>query len=164
MGVLRENEILILGVGNPILCDDGVGVQVARELKPLLKDTAIVVDEAYTGGLPLVDMMKGYKKTILIDALKSPQDKNGSIKHLTVDNLPTTHSANPHDMSLYTAIQLAKKMGEVIPSKIVIFGIVVNTSPCFGEHLSPKIKQSVPRVVESVLEELKIDCDKKIMN
>ena len=154
MGVLRENEILILGVGNPILCDDGVGVQVARELKSLLKNTAIVVDEAYTGGLPLVDMIKGYKKTILIDAVKSLQDKNGSIKHLTVDNLPTTHSANPHDMSLFTAIQLAKKMGESIPEEIVIIGVVVNTPLCFGESLTPAIAQAVPEAIKAVMEEV----------
>lgn len=155
MDVLRKNEILVLGVGNPILCDDGVGVQVARELKSLLKDTAIVVDEAYTGGLPLVDMIKGYKKTILIDALKSPQDKNGSIKHLTLDNLPTTHSANPHDMSLFTAIKLAKKMGESVPEKIVIIGVVVNTPLCFGESLTPAIAQAVPEAIKAVMEEVR---------
>ena len=155
MGVLRENEILILGVGNPILCDDGVGVQVARELKHLLKDTAIVVDEAYTGGLPLVDMIKGYKKTILIDALKSPQDKNGCIKHLTIDHLPTTHSANPHDMSLFTAIKLAKKMGESIPEEIVIIGVVVNTPLCFGESLTPTVARAVPEAIKAVMEEVR---------
>ncbi len=149
-----KKNILILGIGNPILCDDGIGIHVVRRLKGLIKDTGIILDEAYTGGLCLVDLLRGYTKSILIDAIKSPRDKNGAIKRLTLDDLPTTHSANPHDMSLYTAIQLAKKMGDAIPQEIVIIGIVVNTPPCFGEHLTPEIDQSVPRAVNCVLDEL----------
>ncbi len=149
-----KKEILVLGIGNPILCDDGVGIHVARHLKSLIKDTNITVDEAYTGGLCLVDLLRGYTKSILIDAIKSPQDKNGTIKRLSLTDLPTTHSSNPHDMSLYTAIQLAKKMGDTLPQEIIIIGIVVNTPPCFGEHLTPKIRQSVSPAANCVLDEL----------
>jgi hydrogenase maturation protease len=156
-----KKDILILGIGNPILCDDGVGIHVVQHLKSLIKDTNIILDEAYTGGLPLVDHLRGYRKTILIDAIKSPQDKNGTIKRLTLDDLPTTHSSNPHDMSLYTALQLAKKMGDVIPQEIIIIGIVVNNPPCFGEHLTPDIHQSVPRAIDSVLAELEKKWDTK---
>jgi hydrogenase maturation protease len=149
-----KKKILVLGIGNPILCDDGVGIHVARHLKSLIKDTNIIVDEAYTGGLCLVDILRGYTKSILIDAIKSPQDKNGTIKRLTLDDLPTTHSSNPHDMSLYTAIQLAEKMGDTLPQEIIIIGIAVNTPSCFGEELTPEINKSVPRAIRLVLDEL----------
>ena len=149
-----KKKIIVLGVGNPILCDDGVGIHIVRQLKNHIKDANIILDEAYTGGLPLVDHLRGYKKSILIDAIKSPQDKNGTIKRLTLDDLPTTHSSNPHDMSLYTAIQLAKKMGDVIPQEIVIIGVVVNNPPCFGEQLTPEIHQCVPQAINYVLAEL----------
>lgn len=147
-------KIIVLGIGNPILCDDGVGIHIVRQLKRHIEDTNIILDEAYTGGLPLVDQLSGYKKSILIDAIKSPQDKNGTIKRLTLDDLPTTHSSNPHDMSLYTAIQLAKKMGDAIPQEIIIIGVVVNNPPCFGEHLTPEINKCVPQAVNLVLDEL----------
>ena len=150
----NKKKILILGIGNPILCDDGIGIHVVRHLKRLINDTHIMLDEAYTGGLCLVDLLRGYEKSILIDAIKSPQDKNGTIKRLNLDDLPTTHSSNPHDMSLYTAIQLAKKMGDTLPQEIIIIGIVVNNPPCFGEHLTPEINQSVSQAANCVLDEL----------
>jgi len=150
----QKKNIIVLGIGNPILCDDGIGIHVIRRLKNLIKDRNINLDEAYTGGLPLVDLLRGYRKSILIDAIKSPQDKNGTIKRLTLNDLPTTHSANPHDMSLYTAIQLSKQMGDVIPQEIVIIGVVVNNPPCFGEHLTPEIHMVVPQAVNCVLAEL----------
>ncbi|GEM_PF-4590152 len=45
-------------------------------------------------------------------------------------------------------------MGEIIPQEIIIIGIVVNTPPCFREHLTPNIKDSIPKAVELVLAEL----------
>jgi len=155
LGIQKTTKkVLILGIGNPILCDDGIGIHVVRHLKNLIKDTTISVEEAYTGGLCLVDLLRGYSKAILIDAIKSPQDKNGTIKRLSLEDLPTTHSSNPHDMSLYTAIQLAKKMGDTLPQEIIIIGIVVNNVPCFGEHLTPDIHQSVSPAANCVLDEI----------
>ncbi len=150
----QNKKIIVLGVGNPILGDDGVGIKIVRQLKGILQDYEVDIDEASTGGLSLLDMMKGYHKSILIDAIKSPQDSNGSIKRLTMKDLCTTHSSNPHDMGLHTAIQLAEQMGEKIPREIVVIGIVVNTPPCFSDHLTPLISQAVPKAIELVLQEI----------
>ncbi|MBU1941107.1 MAG: hydrogenase maturation protease, partial [Candidatus Thermoplasmatota archaeon] len=63
-------KTIILGVGNPILSDDGVGLHVIQQLKKCIKNPQIHLDEALTGGMNLLDLLIGYDKAIIIDAVK----------------------------------------------------------------------------------------------
>ncbi|HEC94912.1 MAG TPA: hydrogenase maturation protease [Thermoplasmatales archaeon] len=150
-------RIIVVGVGNPILGDDGVGVHVVRELKKNVEDSSIAIDEATTGGINLLDLIAGYDKAIIIDAVKSEKDEDGEVKRIPLNDFSTMHSCNPHDVSLVEAIELAKKMGQnKIPSEIIVIGIMMKKIPCeFGEELSGKIKMAVPKAVEMTLKEIK---------
>ena len=151
-------KTIILGVGNPILCDDGAGIHVAHQLKQHITDQTITINEAYTGGMNLLDMMIGYDKAILIDTVYIAEAKNGEVKRLTLhDSGNTCHSSNPHDVSLQEALRLAEKLGEKnIPKEIIVIGIVVKEQPIhFGEQLSKNIQAAVPKAVEMTLHELK---------
>ncbi len=150
-------KTIVLGVGNPILCDDGVGIHVAREIKQKINDPEITVDEALTGGMNLLDLLYGYDKAILIDAININDARTGEVKRLLLNNFPTVHSNNPHDVSLMEALELAKKLGEKrIPKEIIIIGIVLKEIPyVFGETLSPEIANAVPEAVQMTLHELK---------
>ncbi len=64
-------KTIVLGIGNPILQDDGVGIHVINELRQHLKDSRVIVDIAYTGGMNLLDLIRGFDKVILIDAVTS---------------------------------------------------------------------------------------------
>jgi len=150
-------KTVVLGIGNLILGDDGVGVHVANEVKKHVKSPNITVDEAITGGMNLVDLLLGYDKAILIDAVKEENCKVGEVRKIRLDDFTTMHSCNPHDVSLSEAIEMAKKLGEDnIPEDIIIIGIMMNEIPCeFGEKLCEKIAAAVPKAVEMTLEEIK---------
>ena len=150
-------KIIILGIGNLILGDDGVGVHVANKLKKYVKSPDITVDEAITGGMNLLDLLLGYDKAIIIDAVKSEDSENGEVKRILLSDFTTIHSCNPHDVSLTEAIEMAKKLGENrIPEEIVIIGIMMKQIPCeFGEKLSEKIAAAVPKAVEMTLNEIR---------
>ena len=149
-------KTIILGIGNPILGDDGVGVHIANELKKQIQNPLITIDEAITGGMNLLDLILGYDKAIVIDAVKTKDEENGEVKRIPLGNFSTMHSCNPHDVSLTEAIQMAKKMGEDrIPKEIVVIGIMMKEIPCeFGEKLSNKIAAAVPKAVEMTLNEI----------
>jgi hydrogenase maturation protease len=151
-------KTIILGVGNLILGDDGVGVHVVNKIKKHIQDPNITVDEAITGGMNLLDLILGYDKAVIIDAVKSEKYKEGTVKRIQLNDFNTMHSCNPHDVSLIEAIKMAKKLGETkIPSEIVIIGIILNEIPCeFGEKLSKDIAAAVPKAVEMTLNEIKI--------
>ena len=150
-------KTIVLGIGNLILGDDGVGVHVANEVKKHINSPDITVDEAITGGMNLLDLLLGYDKAIIIDAVKSENSKKGEVKRILLSDFTTMHSCNPHDVSLAEAISMAKKLGEErIPNEIVIIGIMMKEIPCeFGEELSEKIAAAVPKAVEMTLNEIK---------
>jgi len=150
-------KTIVLGIGNPILGDDGVGVHVANELKKHINDPNITIDEAITGGMNLLDLILGYDKAIIIDAIKTEDGEKGEVKRIPLGDFSTMHSCNPHDVSLIEAIHMAKKMGEDrIPKEIIVIGVMMKEIPCeFGEKLSKKIATAVPKAVEMTLNEIK---------
>ena len=149
-------KTIVLGVGNPILCDDGVGIHVARQIKEKISDPNVIVDEAITGGMNLLDLILGYDKAILIDAVNIKDADVGEVKRFPLSSLSTTHSNNPHDVSLMEALELAEKLGETrIPKEIIVIGIVLKEIPyVFGEKLSPEIARAVPKAVKMALSEI----------
>ncbi|MGD8566308.1 MAG: hydrogenase maturation protease [Candidatus Bathyarchaeota archaeon] len=150
-------KTIVLGIGNPILGDDGVGVHVANELKKHINDPNITIDDAITGGMNLLDLILGYDKAIIIDAVKTEDGEKGEVKRIPLGDFSTMHSCNPHDVSLIEAIEMAKKMGEErIPPEIIVIGVMMKEIPCeFGEKLSKKIATAVPKAVEMTLNEIK---------
>jgi hydrogenase maturation protease len=149
-------KTIVLGVGNPILQDDGVGVHVIQKLQQSFHDPFVVVDIAFTGGLNLLDLMKGYDKVILVDAVRKETGRIGEVQRLSLDDTSVVHSGNPHDVSLSEALLLAKNLGEVnLPREIVIIGVVVNPTYEFGEELSTEVKNAIPAAVQMILSEIK---------
>jgi len=148
-------KTIILGVGNPILCDDGVGIHVAKQLKQHINDPNVTIDEALTGGMNLLDLILGYDKAILIDAVKTKNAEHGEVKRFALNDISSVHSCNPHDVSLVEALELAEKLGEDrIPREIVVIGIVLKEMPyLFGEKLSSEIAKAVPKAVKMALSE-----------
>lgn len=147
-------KTLVLGIGNPILQDDGVGIHVINELRPYIKNSKVKVDIAYTGGMNLLDIIRGFDKVILIDAIKNEHCTTGDVKCFTLTEAPTIHSSNPHELSLSEALHLAKQLGEHLPKEIVVIGIAVKNTHEFGEHLSKKVAAAVPQAVSLVLAEI----------
>ena len=150
-------KTIVLGIGNLILGDDGVGIHVANEIKKYIDDSEVTIDEAITGGMNLLDLILGYEKAIIIDAVKSEIGEHGTVKRIPLTTFNTMHSCNPHDISLIEAIEMAQKMGEArIPKEIIIIGIMMKTIPCeFGEQLSESIANAVPEAIQLTLNELK---------
>jgi hydrogenase maturation protease len=148
-------KTIVLGVGNPILRDDGVGIHVINSLRHQIKDQKIHLDVAYTGGMNLLDKIRGYEKVILVDAVKQEGRKPGTVKRFTLLEMPSVHSSNPHDVSLTEAMHLAQQLGETnLPKDIIVVGIVVQNTLDFGEHLSSKVAEAIPIAVRMVLSEL----------
>ncbi len=85
---------LVLGLGNPILSDDSVGLRVVQELqKILLPRKDLVIDEDHWGGLRLMERLAGFDRAIIIDAIQSGAAP-GTIRCLHPNEIPTQHSAS----------------------------------------------------------------------
>ena len=150
-------KTLVLGIGNPILGDDGVGVHVAQELAKLIEDDAITVEDASTSGLNLLDIIPGYNKVIIIDAIRTEEGESGEIYRLRPEDFSkSVHlTTSMHDANLPTVIEMGNKLiPEEMPSEIVIFAIEVEEIDKFTEEMTVKVKEAVPKVLNLVLGEL----------
>lgn len=153
-------KILVLGIGNPILSDDGVGIHVARRFKEIIKNDStinIMIDEASAGGLVLLDMILGYDTVILIDAIKTENGQIGEIYKYGIDDFAETlHVSSPHDVNFATAIEIGRKnMPEKMPKIIVIYAIEVKNVDVFSEEMTPEVKEVIPKVAKMVLLDLR---------
>jgi len=149
-------KTLVLGVGNPILQDDGVGLHVIEELRHTVHNPNVILDTAYTGGLNLVDQIRGYDSVIIVDAIKQKDSNVGDVKRFRLNDQPTVHSSNPHDVSLAEAVHLAQQLGDIaLPKNIIVIGIVVQNTLDFGEQLSDEVQRAIPTAVHMILTELK---------
>lgn len=146
-------KTLVLGLGNPLLRDDAVGLLVAERLKPLLADHAdIEVDVDYWGGLRLMERMVGYERAIVIDAILSDAEP-GTLRILAPGELSTQRSASAHDVNLPTALELGRQAGASLPDndRISLVAIEAVETIEFGEELTPEVAAAIPQAVEAVL-------------
>lgn len=156
-------KTLVLGLGNPILTDDGVGVRVADAVRAALPlDSEVEVSEASVGGLRLLERVIGYDRVILIDALYgNGYLQPGTIHRLTLDDLrtisPTQHSASAHDTNLITALEMGQRMGLPLPQEFIIYAVEVENILDFGDTPTPAVAKAIPKVAAAVLNELKVE-------
>ena len=148
---------LVLGIGNPFLGDDGIGFSIAQELARVVKDENIDVKDANLPGLNLLELIIGYDRVIIIDAIMTDDGEVGEIYRLKPENfVKTVHPASSaHDVNLATAIEIGRKsLAEQMPAEIVVFAVEIQEVTGFTEEMTGRVKEAIPRVVSLVLEEI----------
>lgn len=150
-------KTLVLGLGNPILTDDGVGIQIVREVAACCHRGNVAFAETSLGGLRLLDILSGFDRVIMVDAIQTPGGEPGDLYRLTPYDLPRSrHSGSTHDLSLTEALALGRSLGKPLPADeaIVIVGVEVQDALSFGERCTPMVSAAIPSAVDLVLTEL----------
>ena len=143
---------LVLGLGNPILRDDGVGIKVAREIGRRLISSSIDVREASVAGLGLLELIQGYTKVVLIDSIQIKGGVPGEILLLDLNDLKhTIRLSSPHDVNFATAMELGKRLGLNLPQDIRIYAIQVEDISTFGENCSPSVERAISGIAEKII-------------
>lgn len=151
-------KTLVLGLGNPILTDDGVGIHVVRQVAAACHRPDVAFAEAAVGGLRLLELIAGYDRLILVDAIQTPDGRPGEIYRLGIGDLRVSrHAGSTHDLSFQEAIAWGRRLGLMLPAEdaISIIAIEAEDVLSFGETLTPGVAAAVPGAVQELLEELK---------
>jgi len=148
---------VVVGLGNPLRRDDGVGPEVVEQLARCAKlppGVDLLADDR--GGLALMERLVGYERAIIVDAMIGDEGA-GAVRVMPLGDLLTAHSACTHDTSLMTALELGRLTGAALPgdAAITIVGVEVVECLAFGEGCTPEVAAAVPRAVERVLELLR---------
>jgi len=151
----KRQKILILGIGNPLLSDDGAGICVAARLKEELDRPDVTVLETATAGLSLLDFLTGYDKAIIIDAIQTVGGTPGQIYKLTPEAFDTAeHITSPHGIDFRTALELGHKLGLNLPSEIIVYAIEAADVTTFSEKCTTPVRKAISACVNMILQEL----------
>ncbi len=153
----NEKKILVMGVGNTILKDEGVGVHVIREMMKLDLPEDVELVDGGTAAIDLLHLIEGRERMVVIDAMLSDDEEPGAIFRLTPENIQPTFRGKTslHQLGLKEVLDMADSIGDCPDT--VIFSIVPESIGTFGEELTPTIKARVPELIRLVLEELGIE-------
>ena len=149
-----NNEIVVLGLGNILLRDEGVGVRVIEELKNKYSfSPSIRIVDGGTLGFSLINEIEGCKKLIVVDAVKTGSEP-GTMYRFTRDDIrcQITQKMSAHDIGFLEVLEQWKVLG--IAPEIIFLGIEPEDMDSWGMQLSACIQGKVPRLIELVIKEL----------
>ena len=151
-------KILLIGLGNPILGDDGVGWVVAHEVEKRLVGSKqnIEVDCLALGGLSLMERMIGYQHVILVDSLNTGQRDQGAVIVFSLDEMDDLiygHSSAAHDASLKQSLEVGRNLNAILPDDRDVHVVAIEAKHVydFKEELSTDIAAAVPVAIQMVL-------------
>jgi len=143
-------KILILGIGNVLMGDEGVGVHTIKALEDKLFPEDVEILDGGTGGFHLMAYFQEYENIIMIDATmdKKPTGTVSLIEPKFASDFPKTLSA--HDIGLKDMIESITLIGKL--PKIYLITVTIDTIRSMYMELSPKVKDSMPEVIEKINE------------
>ncbi len=145
-------KTLVLGLGNTILTDDGVGIKIAQKIKEKCKN--VDVSEASAAGFRVIDEIIGYDKLILIDSIKTGKAEPGKLHKFTFEEFKKTrHHAQPHDIGLFEAFEIIKKHGDKLPSEIEIYAVEVTDTSTLSETCTMEVEAAIPIISQKIIDE-----------
>lgn len=147
---------LILGLGNEILCDDAIGIRVARRLAERLDEAGWEICWAEIGPLETMERLVGRDAGILIDATRVSGDPPGKVYCLPFDRLHSTvHIAWSHGIDLATAMRLGKDQGYRFPARLYIVAVNISDNYTLSETMTPDLEDNFERISAEVEAEVR---------
>ena len=148
---------MIIGLGNPLMRDEGVGIRVVERIRDDSRLPADVeVLDLGTGGLAILHAIEGRERAVFVDCAMMDEPP-GTMRRFTPDEVRTRKAGlrlSLHDGDLIGTLEIARNTGGC-PDDVVVFGIQPKiVEP--GEGLSPELGQGIDRYVEAVLAEARV--------
>ncbi len=147
-----KNKILILGIGNDILTDDGIGPRLCDFLRERFSDALADFEKLNVGGLEILEFIDGYETVVIIDAIKTAGGRVGDVYLLTPDHFrETRHLSNIHDTSFITALEFGRSLEFRIPGKIFIIAVEIREDMVFSDTFTRELAERYGEIRENVL-------------
>ena len=150
-------KTLLLGLGNTILGDDGIGIRIVREIrKKWAGRPEVELVEASLAGMVLLDVIAGFDTVIVVDAIMT-DDANpaGFVYELTLDDLgELVLPYASHALDLKTTMELGRRLGYKMPETVHIYAVKIEENTVFTEDLTPPVEGALSVVVQRVIGKL----------
>ena len=146
-------KTVIIGMGNPLLSDDGVGIRTVRELERIVgirHDVDLL--ELYTGGIRLMEEMAGYERAFVVDAMVTGKHEPGTVVAFSPADFITTRRTNStHDTDFSVSLEMAQFLGLPVPDDIRFWGVEAGDVDSFSEELTGPVDAAIPAIMDKIL-------------
>jgi hydrogenase maturation protease len=146
-------KVLVLGMGNPILSDDGVGLVVANALKGRIKGVDVAVSAMI--GFELIDIVCGYDQVFVVDAMCTRGGVSGDIRKISaLGGEGTLHLFSSHGMNFFELIEMGRSCGLCMPEVGAVYGIEIGDCVTFTEEISDNLRDSIGTITEDIRKDI----------
>jgi len=145
----KKKECIVLGIGNPLLKDDRVGIDVVEALEA--SHTPVATEILYSVGFEVLDKILGYQKAIIVDACQLGLDP-GTIIEVTPEALfASDRLVNSHAITLGATLRTGQMvLGDEIPESITIILIEAADITHFSRKCTPVVAKAAMEVVNRI--------------
>ncbi|MFN7182403.1 MAG: hydrogenase maturation protease [Planctomycetota bacterium] len=148
---MDKKRMLILGLGNEILSDDGIGILVVRRLKEKFEGYSFLdIKESSEMGLSLLDFFVGYEIVVLIDSVQTGRVEVGYLHELEESDLKVIEGVSPHYTGVSEVLVIGKTLGLEMPRKVKIFAIEVKDPFTVSTNITPELLQKMPSIIDKI--------------
>ena len=155
-----DRKILMLGLGNDVLGDEGLGIKIVDDFKNKGVFPGVEYKNAYTGGLNLLDYINGFNAVLIIDTTCGNECQPGTIHHYNLETFrETLHLSSEHDASFLTVLKTGEKLGLIIPGQVDVLAIEIFRDLYLQDKLSDNIKEQYDKIRSEIINFIKIIYD-----
>jgi len=151
---LCKRKVAVIGVGNLLMGDEGVGIAVVRRLEKVVISDELEIIDAGTSFFTMVSELRRFQKVIIVDAVHG-REAPGSVYRFTMEDVEGKKDSvlSLHDFGVFESIRLERLIAPM-PEEIIFYG-VEPLSVRLTMQLSPTLQEKVGYVVQKIIEELK---------
>ena len=148
-------NVAVLGIGNELAADDGVGIHIARSLRPLIPDTRVRCLENQRGGMDILEQLEGFDQAFVIDAACSGLNPPGTISRFAIRApFAQISSTSLHTLSLDAVLSLGALAGIHVPEQVILYTIEAADIETFGAGCTERIRAAIPEVLYRLTREV----------
>ena len=148
---MKKKKTLVLGLGNEILTDDGIGPKLVKDISVTIDDPYIHFDIACCGGLEIMEHIRDFDRVIIIDAIRTRNGNPGDVYRFKPgDFRETSHLSSIHDINFLTAIKLGAILDMKLPEEMHILAVEIIEDLEIGDEFTLPVKQKYPQILEEV--------------
>jgi hydrogenase maturation protease len=145
-------RVLVLGLGNDILSDDGVGLRVTQALELALAGRPeVVMAQSTQVGLGLLDLVCGFEELMVVDSIQTLQAPPGFVHVVSEGEFEASTMVSPHFMGLNEMLALGRKLGMAMPQNVTVFAIEVADPFTVSTTLTPELTRRLPSITRAIL-------------
>ncbi len=158
---MKKAKTLVLGMGNTIRGDDGVGIMAAAILKGRIHYPGIEIRETQEAGINLLDIISGYEKVLIVDSICAKEAEPGSISRFSIlgangkNRIKGLYSS--HQLGLDTVVKIAHALNLKMPQEVIIYAVGIKENDSFADGLTAKVKRAIPKLLTLLERELSLE-------